>query len=428
VSYLTYYGDDVPHFEPPNRVYARVDRREPPDGEPDDERTIVFDSIDADWIDELRGGADLRWLGSSDLVDEVDRRVSVVEATFGRAEFPPEGRTPEGRWIEIQFVDDGLPVLHFLNLFAAPLERGASGWVGVDSGLEEDLERITGVGDIPEIDDEEVARALISAMRFDAVAVYDVGQGSCTALLENGIPQLYFDFGGGVRNNTRTYPATLKRFCLTADPLIVLSHWDEDHWSSAQRFTAARGCTWLVPNQGALGPTHVAFLGNLHRSGRVLVWPSQLSSMRVQGVTIERCTGPASSRNDSGLAMIVESSNGRMLFPGDAGYQNVPSAVKDFTSVVVPHHGGRTPRRQVVAASDNQSHGRLVYSYGPGNTYRHPLARVVADHHPVWSTDLRTEHRHNGGLGHVHLYWSAGQAPAHPACRGRQCDLTCHQR
>jgi hypothetical protein len=41
-----------------------------------------------------------------------------------------------------------------------------------------------------------------------AAAVYDVGHGNCNALLDSaGFPGLYFDFGGGVLANRKSFPS-----------------------------------------------------------------------------------------------------------------------------------------------------------------------------------------------------------------------------
>lgn len=424
MSFLTYYGEEVPTLEPPRRVYARVDRREPPDGEFERDRVLLLDSLDADWFDEMRQR--ISWLGDPNIVDEADRRISVVEVPTGGG--PPDIRSPEGAWMVLTFLEQGaIEVLHYLNLFAAPLTRTVTGWFPAPQEVQDELDQVTGLGDLPDASEAEI-RQLLRGSAADAAAVYDVGHGNCAALLDGDIPSLYFDFGGGVLGNRKTFPPQLGHFCFSGDPLIVLSHWDYDHWSSAKRDIRALRCTWLVPRQnGVLGPTHATFLGDVHRHGRVVVWSGHPSSIAEGGLVMERCTGPRSSRNDSGIALVVEARSGRMLFPGDCGYDHVPSARQTFTSVVVPHHGGRA-KSSFVVPSDGRPSGRLVYSYGRGNSYGHPFPQIEQLHSAAWRDDRRTEHRDSSGLGHVQLYWDPSDRDATPRCGGRQCDLTCHQR
>lgn len=420
MSFLRYYGADAPDRELPARVYARVDTREPPDGERDEERLLLFDSIDADWFDNVRG--EVTWLGS---FPDTDWRVSVVEMHLERNHQIREERTPEGAWLVLEFDRAGFEVIHYMNLFAAGVTRSASGFYRPDEGVEADLERVTGFGDLPDATPAEIA-GLLPQGRTEAAAVYDVGQGNANALLEHGQPVLYYDLGGGVLGNRHTFPAGLTHFCQSFDPLIVLSHWDWDHWSSAQRDVRALKRSWVVPRQ-RIGPTHTAFLGRLHASGRVIVWPAGLPAAGGGDVRIERCTGPPSSRNDTGLALVWEPDRGRMLFPGDSAYTHVPSAGLDWTSVVVPHHGGRTSLK-LVAASDGRAAGRLAWSYGTGNRYQHPLPQVVQAHAGGWAQQLQTPTRGPAGLGHVHLYWDPADPDAPPPCAGANCELTLQQR
>ena len=158
------------------------------------------------------------------------------------------------------------------------------------------------------------------------------------------------------------------------------------------------------------------------------MWPAGLPELEVGALKIEACTGPPSSRNNSGLAMIVRHPNGsQMLLPGDCRYNNVPSARGKFTSIVVPHHGGRT-RSTFVPSSDGLVAGRCVYSVGAGNQWQHPFESVVDDHVGIYVAELSTADRDTSGLGHVHLYWDQNQPDAHAGCGGHDCDLGCHQR
>ena len=246
------------------------------------------------------------------------------------------------------------------------------------------------------------------------------------------VPTLYFDVGGGTTANARTYPATMRRFCVSADPPVVLSHWDWDHWSSALRDRRLLDRRWIVPrHDGQLGAVHTRLLGELHQRGRLLVWPRGLPSAAGDGILVEQCAGSPSDRNNSGLALVIagrtNDEGARMLFPGDAAYGHVPSAGGELTSLAVPHHGGRTPSSQV-PRPDGARPGRAVFSYGAGNCYWHPLADVGREHQRDWKRRLHTAARDRRGLGHVHLYWNEADPDAEPPCGGAACDLGCHLR
>ena len=246
MSFLNYYhGDDRPRRQPPGRVYGRVDSRERPREKAGGRRVVLMDSVNADWFDE-RGGRG--WFGAHETLDELAWNVSVVEAEeaggLGRSLMRWLRRSERERWVEIEF-GQGERLAHYLNLFEAPLMRDAGPWRTVPSDVEERLERATGLDALADATAQELANVLDRVRRADAVAIYDVGQGACAALLAPPWPSLYFDFGGGALANLRTFPPGLRRFCMTGDPPVVLSHWDWDHWSSARRDTRALERTWM---------------------------------------------------------------------------------------------------------------------------------------------------------------------------------------
>lgn len=75
------------------------------------------------------------------------------------------------------------------------------------------------------------------AKRNIAVAVYDVGQGNCNAIVDqNSYPRIFFDYGWAPNFHAKSRPSLPLQlhcldFCVTAP--VVLSHWDMDHWSYA---------------------------------------------------------------------------------------------------------------------------------------------------------------------------------------------------
>jgi hypothetical protein len=412
-----------PLAEPPRRAYARLDRFDP-DGAGGGR--VAYDCIDADWFDEV--GREVRWLGDPS-VAEIGERISIVEEEQD-SEWAGE---LEGVWFELDFETGDSEVEQYLNLFAEPLLRSMSAREA-PPGKTDELTAKTGFSEeIRDASEGDIALLLGSLPTPGPAAVYDVGQGSSNAVLRDGIPVLYFDVGGGATSNTKTYPVPLRRFCVTEDPPVVLSHWDWDHWSSAYRDRRLLDLRWIVPRQsGRMGAVHTRLLGDLHSRGRLLVWPGHLTSISVRGLVLEQCTGSPGDRNNSGLALVLEGKvdgkDARMLFPGDAGYDNVRSAGGDFTSIVIPHHGGRTPTTQILM-SDGLGVGRLVLSYGGGNAYWHPFPDVGRDHRRAgWKRRLHTALRDEQGLGHVHLYWDEADPAAAPPCHGQHCDLSCHQR
>lgn len=231
------------------------------------------------------------------------------------------------------------------------------------------------------------------------VAVYDVGQANCNAVIDaSGRPLIYFDMGWPW--SSAAAPVQVPDLLRGNNAPVVLSHWDFDHWAFAlqARGRGGKGVvvkpealerTWIArkPEVTAhrLGPTHIAFAIELLKAGKLLLWPSAWQVLNATGLRLIACKpkGAAlSDRNNSGLAMRVqhvgEAGVGDVLLTGDADYasiSNVDSAALDgLTGLVVPHHGGATITSPPAPAL---SYSPAVISSHERSTYGHPKAAVI---------------------------------------------------
>lgn len=255
------------------------------------------------------------------------------------------------------------------------------------------------------------------------VACYNVGQGNCSAICQqDAYPLLYVDFGCGVLRNAKTFPKGM-RPCLTSHQPIVLSHWDLDHWALALRFPNAEECKWIVPRQAPLGATHVKFAQRLHQKGSLLIWPSSQQQMgtahgMIYKLPQNRC------RNRSGLVMTAETKWQapdpiRTLLPGDAPYRFIPTnAQTDLAGLVVSHHGGS--HRGDTPPTARSAH-KCSYSYGVGNSYRHPKQSAVRKHIGAGWTNHRDTPNGNVSLA------SKAPIPLAVPCGGANCTLSIQQ-
>ncbi len=419
MSYLESHEGTV-SYRPPDRLYARVNSIEALERS----AVVTFSSVDADWFDDWTlERPNTPQFAYVETPDEVERRVSVVEV-----EFSPRKVPLEGGWFELHLEDgvgDDASALHYLSLYGPGIPRTLASRKPIRGEQRDRLSRATSLDQVKDASAAELADALTVPEAIGAAAVYDVGQGGCNALIgESRYPLIYFDLGGGIRANARTFPPALQRFCFTRSPPIILSHFDEDHWSSANRDQRALQMTWIAPRQ-SLGPTHAVFARRLVINNKLLVWGDSMPPLTVGQVSVGRCTG--SGMNNSGLSLVLSGPDEkRMLFPGDAKYELTPFLVGKFCSVVVAHHGGRaTTSPKHVPVSDGSACGRLVYTYGPDNHCNHPLTSSERLHR-AWPRVLRTESRVTG-LGHVHLYWDSPPNEVHPPCGGAYCALHCRQ-
>ncbi|SKB33022.1 hypothetical protein [Luteibacter sp. 22Crub2.1] len=238
-----------------------------------------------------------------------------------------------------------------------------------------------------------IRKAMTRSCHIDQLRVFDIGQGSANALCcECGYVMYYFDAGCGVYRNKNTNPPSIE-FCICDKPVVILSHWDADHWAGALEDKDLLAMTWIAPRQ-KIGVRHVAFAKEiLNAGGQILITSAsgawKVTSKSKQTLILKRCTGPASDRNRSGLALTVEDkSSGRgWLLTGDAPYDVIPGPLPpNLSAVVVPHHGGNMGKQSVaMVAPAVGTYGRLVYSFGPDNAHgstgaRHPTSATVNLH------------------------------------------------
>jgi len=253
--------------------------------------------------------------------------------------------------------------------------------------------------------------------------------------------EAYFDLGGGVLANAGTFPSSLQQFCFTKQPPVILSHWDFDHWSSANRDTSSLNSTWIAPRQ-SVGPSHAALMASIMKTGRLLLLPAGFPAAWRGQLFLERCTG--SGRNHSGIALTLSEmpagGGEKMLFPGDARYSCLPSysSQQSYLSAVVPHHGADM-RNRTVPYCPKQSQSRLVYSFGAGNTFSHPRMITRQDHDAAgWRDPLvtpgapsyevrETAYRIPSPRGHVLLGWNTHLTPPPLPCGAAFCQLQARQ-
>ena len=334
----------------------------------------------------------------------------VVDAHMPRREFKKMfgGRPPEeGRWYRMSLVENEPMMATFFDS-----ESEETVGAGVSARLtelpKEELDAVQARIHLPSEDDshDRFVRLKTRLMRRGknrcVVAIYDVGQGLCSALCNaaDGVPLLYFDFGCGTYANAETRPEDV-RFHFARKPPIVLSHWHSDHFMGARMLDRrALDMEWLAPSQ-IVGPAVARFAAKLHLKGKLAIWPTSMESLKTPNFSVLRCGG--NDLNSDGLAMTVacyglavsKESPARVLLPGDAGYDHIPQVDTRYHGIAVTHHGGH------FLGTVPSAFGReapCVVSYGDGNSHGHPFDEDIQAH-----TDAGWVRRFNTKDGHVEL-------------------------
>lgn len=272
--------------------------------------------------------------------------------------------------------DDGLPLWWSVDS-AVPPSRGELAT----------LRRLAEVDDVePEILDSPERRGRDAA----AVAVYDVGQGSFSAIVDEfEHPVMFIDLGWPLPGlNSKSCPVipTFDPFvfdCEERPAPVVLSHFDWDHWGYAwlsgravwdsttgawknpviyrQRALAR---PWLVRRpklkRHELGASHIHFIQKLRstllpdNTRALKIYPGRRSSIPYGPATVIRCSsawskrkGSSFLRNNEGLAVHLSNNEldddkRQVLYCGDAEFGSIALKYRtELTGVVAPHHGGK---------------------------------------------------------------------------------------
>lgn len=229
------------------------------------------------------------------------------------------------------------------------------------------------------------------------VRVVDVGQASCNALHKERRADApvfaFFDVGAPVFWNRKSLlnRKRLRKTQIDSRCIVILSHWDFDHYALAFRELASlRNHRWFAPEQ-SVGPNAVAFQRSLgDRLGFVKGETIGLSGNAI----LHKGQGPQHDRNGSGYVLRLDRRVAPVVLTGDVSYGFIPpAALVGATAITVPHHGGPD------TAPPPAGGGRAVASYGLPNCYRHPCNDVIASHDIApWALETTAE-RHGVARG-----------------------------
>lgn len=298
---------------------------------------------------------------------------------------------------------------------------------------------------------EHILSAACQELEALHVAVYDMGQANCNAIVDDyEHPRLFFDLGWPIQINSKTAPHSRpllfnweKRKGGAFKAPVILSHWDWDHWAYALhtwKYDHSKKAAnivwndealerqWLIPRpskEQKLGPSHWALFIKLYttRLGRKRVlnlWPNSALKIDFKFGSIVRCTpksGSIGDRNNSGLALYVREMplehwqvwsllgipTELILLPGDADFSSIPrlaqfesnsktQANEALVGLVASHHGGKVNVYAIPETTIPQA--KLAISSGKGNAYKHPNQQAILNYkYKGWSVVVSTENR-----------------------------------
>lgn len=345
----------------------------------------------------------------------------------------------------------------YTNLFTAPIPSQVR-YKPVDATRQEMLTKEFSLDTAETISMDELEQRIAeSTPGPQYLAAYDVGQGNANGLISEtsgACPDIYFDIGAGVSAHKRTKPVPLD-FCFGKKPIIIMSHWDHDHWAGAcpkeNKPSDALKMTWIVARQN-LDPVHKTFaLDVIQENGEILVLEMDAGKVGKSNLknkmSIRFTLGSGRTRNDSGIVISVENNDQQFpacwLLTGDCDYRYFLDTLQPppAVAVIAPHHGSKPKPGSTAPKPVQTGYRRLVYSFGHRNGFKHPTLDSVKLHKTAgWDTgtwlstpgdcvktaDICSTSEHvTGGTtrGGVLIGWEALSAPL-PNCLGCGCSTT----
>lgn len=277
------------------------------------------------------------------------------------------------------------------------------------------------------------------------VVVYDVGQASMSAIIDNDCnTKAFFDLGWPISVKRRSAPR-----CLGFDPFVgehedrpspvFLSHLDWDHWGYAYQSgratkdnrgfwktevkyrTNALERPWVMrrPSEKMrLGISHAHLLCCLQNvklndhSSALKFWPSFKKRVNWGACKIFSCeptpgNHPAKYlRNNVALGILVENPQShyyrRVLLCGDADYTSIaPSYKQNLGGIVAPHHGGRVTLNSIPAPdADTYKYRYMVFSTHQGCYSKIPSDTTIAEAQGLGWNISRTDERRACSCGY----------------------------
>lgn len=235
-----------------------------------------------------------------------------------------------------------------------------------------------------------------------SITVRKVGQGNWNEVSFSDRVKIVYDAGAPM-NASRTEIATIigNRNTLypNTKPILILSHWDKDHYHSLIGMTDAQlqnnfsafVCRDRVPNltsrilfnriSSAVGLANTFSISadpRFARGGPTFFSPLTPTTNQVVLYNAQH----HKNRNISGLALTIKTRRGSIILSGDAHYDQISRDIlphlnfRHKHNLVFPHHGGKAGT-YIYNIPRLVSVDKAVISVG-ANRYGHPFANYIA--------------------------------------------------
>lgn len=234
------------------------------------------------------------------------------------------------------------------------------------------------------------------------VTIRNVGQGNWNEISYDEQIKVVYDAGAPMyasRAEVTTIIGDRNDLYNISKPVLVLSHWDKDHYHSLLGMTntelqnnfSAFVCRDYVPNltsrklfariKSSVSAKNTFSISAGKRSkkrGLPLLKNMNATTNKIVIYNAEH----HKNRNISGLLLTVKSSKASVILSGDAYYEQISRNIiphlnfKHIHHLVVPHHGGKAGK-YIYSKAPLMTFGKAIISVGP-NRHKHPLSIYIS--------------------------------------------------
>lgn len=234
-----------------------------------------------------------------------------------------------------------------------------------------------------------------------SVSVRKIGQGNWNEVIWDNEIKIVYDAGASLyatSENIKDYIESRNKLYPLSKPILIISHWDIDHYHSLIGMTDAEISANfsalisrdLCPNltskilferiEKSIGANNIySILPDKRRYKKLPIRFRPYTSINKQIVLFN--SEFHKNRNLSGLALLIKTANSSIILPADADYDQISTSIlphlnyKHTHNLVVPHHGGKAGK-YIYNTPNGVLKGLAVISVG-FNHYKHPIAAYV---------------------------------------------------
>ncbi len=187
-------------------------------------------------------------------------------------------------------------------------------------------------------------------------SVYNVGHGNFITLENaNNETKIVYDIGPYRKTSKKNYKAAYNKIAVVSPNLIIISHWDEDHYMGAFCDNPhILDVPWIavkIKKSGKINAKRIMCcllcnkrIGLIDPDDMTISQPFASYKMSVGTIELYRgsgCSSPITPINCQGIAVRIRIPGASALMCGDIPYNCLPDSIlygKEYKYVVIPHH------------------------------------------------------------------------------------------